>query len=173
MFSVKSLFLTVPVRFSLVDHKLTFSNLFSELPIRITSSSLVTAFLSTLALPASSSSSLLTSSALLPSNLAPLSLQLPSALTSSLEQTSKALDDYRREHDSLSYNARDIGRQKAKLDQLLASGVAEDEARRIVRVPNEQSRLASLLLLAQVDEAAKGMAGAAGGGMARMFASTV
>jgi translation initiation factor 3 subunit H len=43
----------------------------------------------------------------------------------------------------------------------------------MVRVPAEASRLNSLLLLAQVDEFAKGMAGAAGGGVARMFAGQV
>jgi translation initiation factor 3 subunit H len=182
---VPSLLTLFDIHLSLVDHKLTFSNLLVELPINIANSTLVNAFLATLSLPplALSSPSSSTTTApfspsslpLLPPNHNPLSLLLPSSLTTSLESTSRALDDYRREADSLSFNARDIARQKVKLDALLGpgSGVGEDEARRMVRVPAEASRLNSLLLLAQVDEFAKGMAGAAGGGVARMFAGQV
>lgn len=39
-------------------------------------------------------------------------------------------------------------------------------------MPEEASRLNGLLMLGQADEFAKGMAGAAGGGVARMYAST-
>ncbi|KAL7411024.1 hypothetical protein BDY24DRAFT_397412 [Mrakia frigida] len=145
---------------SLIAHQLTPSTLLSELPVTLTSTSLLTAFLSSL--PSAPSTT--------PNQ--PLSLNLPSSLLSSLQHTSQSLDDYRRESDSLSYNARDIARQKAKVEQLVHSGTSEEEARRIVRVPEEASRLNGLLMLGQADEFAKGMAGAAGGGVARMYAST-
>ena len=145
---------------SLIAHQLTPSNILSELPVTLTSTALLTAFLSSL--PAAPSSA--------PNQ--PLSLNLPTSLLSSLQHTSQSLDDFRRESDSLSYNARDIARQKAKVEQLVHAGQTEEEARRAVRVPDEASRLNGLLMLGQADEFAKGMAGAAGGGVARMYAST-
>lgn len=159
---------------SLVDHRLTFSNLLEELPLTITNSSLINAYLSTISLPSTSSSSSSLSDfqtpLLAPSHLPALNLNFPSSLTSSLEKTSRALDEFQRESNALSYNARDIARHQVRVDQLVASGVSEEEAKRQVRVPKEQSRTQSLMLLRQVEEFAQGMTAESGSGVAKMYA---
>ncbi|CED84402.1 Translation initiation factor 3, subunit h (eIF-3h) [Phaffia rhodozyma] len=157
---------------TLVDNRLTFSNLLEELPITITNSSLVTAYLSTLTAPATNDNNTFTSSptsTIPPLHLSALNLHFPSSLTTSVEQTSRSLDEFQRENNSLLFNARDIARQKTKVDQLVASGVPEDEAKRTVKVPAEGSRLNALLLLRQIDEFAKGLAGNASVGVAKMY----
>lgn len=164
---------------TLVDYRLTFSNLLEELPLTITNSALVSAYLSTVSLPSTSASGSSTSSTsldglanpLLPAaHLAPLNLGFPSSLTTSLERTTRALDDFQREANALSFNARDIARHQARVDGLVAGGVPEEEARRQVKVPKEQGRTQSLMLLRQVEECAKGMSAEAGAGVAKMYA---
>lgn len=163
---------------TLVDHRLTFANLLEELPLAITNSALVAAFLSTIALPTATSSGSTSGSTLdelsaplLPAaHLPPLALHFPASLTTSLERTTRALDDYQREANALSFNARDIARHQARVDGLVAGGVSEEDAKRQVKVPKETARTQSLMLLRQVEECAKGMSSEAGSGVAKMYA---
>lgn len=166
--------------YSLVNHRLTFSSILEEIPLKIRTNPLLSAFLGGLAATDSKASS---DSALPPSFSV---LDLGSAgLTKNLEQIGEAIDGYRTEEGNLAYLSRQIARERAKADNYVAKrkeesamrvaqGLAplpEEDVTRLFKIPTEPSRLESMLLLGQVDAYAKSLAGTASTGLVKMYAA--
>jgi len=172
---------------SLMNHRLTFSSILEEIPLKIRTNALLSAFLGTLA---GSSTEGLTSSAVAGSRLEGLEpsfsvLDLGTAgVTRNLEQIVEAVDNYRTEEGNLSYLSRQIARERAKAENYVmkrkeenqarvAQGLAplpEDDVSRLFKIPPEPSRLESLLLLGQIDAYSKSLAVTASTGLVKMYA---
>ncbi|KAH8120453.1 translation initiation factor 3 subunit 3 [Phellopilus nigrolimitatus] len=170
---------------SLIDHKLTFSSIVDEIPLRIRTNPLLNAFLNKLTKPSSPSTSpASSSSAALPPSFSPLDLNsVP--LTQNLSQVLDALDDYKTEEGNLAYHARQAGREKARAEAHMqkrreenalrtSQGLAplpEDDVSRLFKIPPEPSRLESILLLGQIDAYSKSLAEGASVGLVKMYAA--
>jgi len=165
---------------SLISHRLTFSSIFEELPLKVRTNPLLSSFLGTLA----ESDSHATPDA--PSALAPTFsvLDLGTAgVTRNMEQIVEAIEAYRTEEGNLSYLSRQIAREKAKADSYvakrkeenqlrIAQGLAplpEEDVARLFKIPPEPSRLESLLLLGQIDAYAKSLEVSASTGLVKMY----
>lgn len=174
---------------SLRVHRLTFSSILIELPLKIRTNALVSAFLSTLteptpAIPDASASHPTPSNAPLPPSFSQLDLG-GASLARSLEQLIDAVDASRTEENNLGYLARQIGRERARADAYVqkrreenagrvAQGLVplpEEDVSRLFKIPPEPSRLESTLLLGQVDAHAKALEGAAAMGLVKMYAA--
>lgn len=171
---------------SLVAHRLTFSSILEEIPLRIRTNALASTFLQKLAAPSLSpyTSGQLDegeTSAFGPS-FSVLDLG-QSGLSRSLELVSEAIDSYRTEDGNVAYLTRQIAREKVRAEtyvakrkeenaQRVAQGLSplpEEDVSRMFKIPAEPSRLESMLLLGQVDAYAKSMESHAGIGLVRMF----
>jgi translation initiation factor 3 subunit H len=173
---------------SLINHRLTFSTILEEIPLKIRTNALLSSFLGTLAEP---SPSLVqdalpesaTTSAIPPSF---SNLDLGSTgLARNLEQIIESIDAYRTEEGNLAYLGRQIGREKARAETYIskrkeenaariAQGLAplpEEDVQRLFKIPAEPSRLESMLLLGQVDAFAKSLEGSASTGLVKMYAA--
>lgn len=180
---------------SLIDSQLTFANIVEEIPIRIRTNPLVSAFLSTLTTSASASAPSFdhtstanpkdaTSSTTIPPWFSSLNLD-PNVLTTNLTSVLDALDDYKTEEGNLAFLSRQIAREKAKADShvqkrkeenalRVSQGLAplpEEDVSRLFKIPPEPNRLESTLLLGQVDAYAKSLADSSSINLAKMYAA--
>lgn len=171
---------------SLMTHRLMFSSILEEIPLRVRTNPLASTFLQKLAAP---SLTPYTSGQLDEGEASafgpPFSvLDLgQSGLSRSLEQVSEAIDNYRTEDGNVAYLTRQIAREKVRAEtyvakrkeenaQRVAQGLSplpEEDVSRMFKIPAEPSRLESMLLLGQVDAHAKSMESLAGIGLVKMF----
>ena len=172
---------------SLMNHRLTFSSILEEVPLKIRTNALLKAFLGSLA---GSSTAEWLSGATVGSSAAGVEpsfsvLDLGTAgVTRNLEQIVESVDNYRTEEGNLSYLSRQIARERAKADNYVmkrkeenqarvAQGLAplpEDDVSRLFKIPPEPSRLESMLLLGQIDAYSKSLAVTASAGLVKMYA---
>jgi translation initiation factor 3 subunit H len=170
-----------------MNHRLTFSSILEEVPLKIRTNALLRAFLGSLA---ESHTAAGLSGATVGSSAAGLEpsfsvLDLGTAgVTRNLEQIVEAVDNYRTEEGNLSYLSRQIARERAKAENYVmkrkeenqarvAQGLAplpEDDVSRLFKIPPEPSRLESLLLLGQIDAYSKSLAVTASTGLVKMYA---
>lgn len=180
---------------SLIDHKLTFANILVEIPVTFRNTALLDAFLSNISTPSSAGPSIVEpkmsellrkppTAALGPSYTS-LNLALEPVLTSSLESTLEIMEEHAAEAGNVGFQARQLGREKAKAEAYLARKKAENAAResqglsalpiedvnRLFKIPAEPSRLESTLLLGQIDSAAKRLAETAALGVVQLNAA--
>ena len=174
---------------SLIDHRLTFSAILEEVPLKIRTNALVSSFLGALTEASPSSvtrekPALATSTAAIPPSFS--RLNMGTANTSrNLELIVEALDQYKTEEGNLAYLQRQIAREKAKADAYvakrkeenasrIASGLAplpEEDVSRLFKIPPEPSRLESMLLLGRIDAYGKSLEETASTGLVKMYAS--
>ncbi|KII93207.1 hypothetical protein PLICRDRAFT_99606 [Plicaturopsis crispa FD-325 SS-3] len=173
---------------SLVNHRLTYSSILEEIPLKIRTNPLLSSFLGSLTEP-SASTSVHTSpehatTSALPPSFANLDLGT-SGLTRNLEQIVEAVDNYRTEEGNLAYLSRQIARERARADGYVArrkeenagrvaQGLAplpEEDISRLFKIPAEPNRLESMLLLGQIDAYAKSLGGTASTGLVKMYAA--
>ncbi|KAI0330552.1 hypothetical protein GY45DRAFT_1323492 [Cubamyces sp. BRFM 1775] len=174
---------------SLIDHRLTFSTILEEVPLKIRTNALVSSFLGTLSeatVPpaAATNPALATSSAAIPPSYSTLNLGLANT-SRNLELIVEALDNYKTEEGNLAYLQRQIAREKAKADAYVAkrkeenasrvaAGLAplpEEDVSRLFKIPPEPSRLDSLLLLGRIDAYGKSLEETASTGLVKMYAA--
>lgn len=173
---------------SLVNHRLTFSSILEEIPVKIRVNALLNSVLGTLTeshrslLPYGLPSEATTSA--IPPTYSTLNIGSV-GLTRNLEQLIEAVDNYKIEESNLAYLSRQIAREKLKVDQYVAKRREENAARiaqglaplpeenvgRLFKVPPEPSRLESMLLLGQIDGFAKSLASASSSGLVTMYAA--
>ena len=177
------------ITYSLIDHRLTFSTILEEVPLKIRTNALVSSFLSTLSeatVPpaAATNPALATSSAAIPPSYSTLNLGLANT-PRNLELIVEALDNYKTEEGNLAYLHRQIAREKAKADAYVAkrkeenasrvaAGLAplpEEDVNRLFKIPPEPSRLESLLLLGRIDAYGKSLEETASTGLVKMYAA--
>jgi translation initiation factor 3 subunit H len=161
---------------SIISHRLVFSSILEEVPLKIRTNALLSAFLSRTAEAPS------LSEALGPC-FAALDLGRGSTLTRSLEQLTDSIDAYRVEEGNLAYLSRQIAREKARADNYVAKrkeenatrvqqGLAplpEEDVGRLFKIAGEPSRLESMLLLGQIDAYGKSLEVSASGGVVKMY----
>ncbi|KAF5377587.1 hypothetical protein D9615_005335 [Tricholomella constricta] len=171
----------------LISHSLTFSSILEEVPLKIRTNPLLSAFLDTVTQPdetlAEIESGLGTGSAIPPS-FARLDFGT-AGLTRNLEQIVEAVDNYRTEEGNLAYLSRQIARERMKADAYVAKrkeenatrvaqGLAplpEEDVARLFKIPAEPSRLESMLLLGQIDAYGKSLGETASTGLVKMYAA--
>ncbi|KAG2023411.1 translation initiation factor 3 subunit 3 [Coprinopsis cinerea AmutBmut pab1-1] len=169
---------------SLISHRLTFSSILEEVPLKIRTNPLLSSFLGTLTETRKEpvqDATLPSGSALAPSFSV---LDLGTAgTTRNLEQIVEALESYRTEEGNLSYLSRQIARERAKAEAYIAKRKEENQVRiaqglaplpeedvsRMFKIPPEPSRLESLLLLGQIDGYAKNLESTASMGLVKMY----
>ena len=171
---------------SLMNHRLTFSSILEEVPLKIRTNALLSAFLGSLAesrATAGLGPTVGSSTAGVESSFSVLDLGT-AGVTRNLEQIVEAVDNYRTEEGNLSYLSRQIARERAKAENhvmkrkeenqtRVAQGLAplpEDDVSRLFKIPPEPSRLESLLLLGQIDAYSKSLAVTASTGLVKMYA---
>jgi translation initiation factor 3 subunit H len=172
----------------LVNHRLTFSNILEEIPVKIRINPLLNSVMGALTeshcspLPSAQSSGA-TTSVIQPTY---STLNIGSVgLTRNLEHLIEAVDNYKLEEGNLAYLSRQIARERLKADQYVAKrreenvtrtaqGLAplpEENVSRLFKIPPEPSRLESMLLLGQIDGFAKSLASASSTGLVTMYAA--
>ena len=172
---------------SLMNHRLTFSSILEEVPLKIRTNALLKAFLGSLAGPSTaeglSGATVGSSAAGVEPSFSVLDLGT-AGVTRNLEQIVESVDNYRTEEGNLSYLSRQIARERAKADNYVmkrkeenqarvAQGLAplpEDDVSRLFKIPPEPSRLESMLLLGQIDAYSKSLAVTASAGLVKMYA---
>jgi len=182
---------------SLIHAKLTPSNILEEVPLYIQSSALLTAFLSTIASPLTASFNTATSSAPYahPKTRSPplpstpfASLGLPSSsdpegpvsLASTLSALLTSMDTHNTALSTLSFQARQLGRDRTRLEAVVAKRKAENEVRAQQGLPplppsaeeaalQEPSRLETMCALTGVEGAAKALSEVSGTGLVRAY----
>jgi len=173
---------------SMTNHKLTFTSILEEIPLKVRTNPLLSAFLTTLSEPRPPSSKQPLHSDVHHTPLSPLysTLDLGNpTLTKNLENVVEAIDNYKTEEGNLAYHIRQIAREKARADAYIAKrkeesanrvaqGLAplpEEDVSRLFKIPPEPSRLESMLLLGQVDAYAKTLEGTSGLSLVKMYAA--
>ncbi|KAI0830680.1 hypothetical protein BC628DRAFT_1355112 [Trametes gibbosa] len=174
---------------SLIDHRLTFSSILEEVPLKIRTNALLSSFLGTLAEPSVSAAVQTNPALAVPSSAIPpsySSLNLGNAnMPRNLELIVEALDNYKTEEGNLAYLQRQIARERAKADsyvakrkeenvQRVAAGLAplpEEDVNRLFKIPAEPSRLESMLLLGRIDAFGKSLEETASTGLVKMYAA--
>ncbi|KAK4055883.1 hypothetical protein OIO90_003140 [Microbotryomycetes sp. JL221] len=183
---------------SLIENGVVPSNILEEVPVTVRSSPLLTAFLSTLVTPTSNTSSSSTSSLARTSQLDPhasfaalslptssLPAALPSPLTAPINALLTSLDTHSQHLSTLSFQSRQLARDKARVESLPAvqRRRQENEQRQkdglslLPLLPEEQalqqepSRFDTLLALGAVEGAANGLSEATGTSLVRSFGS--
>lgn len=174
---------------SLIDHRLTFSSIVEEIPLRVRANPLLSSFLETLStsspVPTSDPDpSTATSTAALPPSFSALNLGSAN-VSRNLEQIVEALDAYKTEDGNLGYLQRQIAREKNRVEQYVtkrkeenasrvAAGLAplpEEDVSRIFKIPPEPSRLESVLLLGRIDAFSKSLEEVSSTGLVKMYAA--
>lgn len=174
---------------SLINHRLTFSSILEEVPLKIRTNALLSSFIGIMseAAPSTlddSSPSLATSSSAVPPSFSTLNLGT-SSVSRNLESIIEALDNYKTEEGNLAYMQRQIAREKARADAYvakrkeenagrIAQGLAplpEEDVSRLFKIPAEPSRLDSMLLLGKIDAYAKSLAETSSTGLVKMYAA--
>lgn len=155
----------------------------TPLPVEITSSALVSAFLATLTTPAVPTAPSLSSPAVpLPPAFLPLVNPLPHSLPDYLSNTLDALTLHTHEANNLAFMTRQIAREKSKHEAAIKEREEENARRRktgqpelptisseLRTGPKEPSRLEMICLQGQVDGLAKSMGAEAGKGLVRCY----
>jgi len=171
---------------SLTARRLMFSSILEEIPLRIRTNPLASAFLQRLAAPGVSTHTSAQLEERETSAIAPSFSVLDlgqSGLSRSLEQVSEAIDNYRTEDGNVAYLTRQIAREKLRAETYVAkrkeenaqrvtqglSPLPEEDVSRLFKIPPEPSRLESMLLLGQVDAYAKSLESLAGVGLVKMY----
>ena len=104
-------------------------------------------------------------------------------MTRNLEQIIDTVDAYRTEEGNLAYMSRQIAREKAKADSYVAKRkeenatrvaqglppLPEEDVSRIFKIPQEPSRLDSMLLLGQLDSYGNSLGGTSRTGLVKMY----
>ncbi|KAH9950475.1 hypothetical protein B0H21DRAFT_723490 [Amylocystis lapponica] len=176
---------------SLINHRLTFSSIMEEVPLKIRTNALLSSFVGTLseapvsplagADPASAASS-----TALPPSFSALDLGA-SSVSRNLEHIIEALDSYKTEEGNLAYLQRQIAREKTRAETYVgkrkeenaarvAQGLAplpEEDVSRLFKIPPEPSRMESLLLLGKIDAYAKSLGETSSTGLVKMYAAKV
>lgn len=170
-----------------MGHRLTFSAILEEIPLRIRTNPLLSSFLGVLAAP-----SQMTPNASAQLGCSPKGTIGPSysaldlgnyGLARNLEQVAEAIDNYRTEEGNVAYLSRHIAREKLRLETQLAkrreenaqrvaqglNPLPEEDVSRMIKIPSEPSRLESLLLLGQMDAYAKTLENTAALGLVKMY----
>ncbi|THH30075.1 hypothetical protein EUX98_g4102 [Antrodiella citrinella] len=173
---------------SLIDHRLTFSTIVEEIPLRVRTNALMSAFLDTLATsspsPAGAAPSLASSTTALPPSYSVLNLG-GVGVARNLEQIVEAMDAYKTEEGNLGYLQRQIAREKARAEGYVmkrkeenatrvAQGLAplpEEDVSRLFKIPPEPSRLESMLLLGRIGAYAKSVEETSSAGLVKMYAT--
>lgn len=186
---------------NLADHRLTVSNFLQEIPLNIQSSALLTAFLATLVAPPKTSefNSVVSNASwgqansggtcklvdFLPSY-SPLAVpsstnaESPVSLTETLLATINSIDTHNTVLSTLSFQIRQLARDRARLESVINKRKAENETRAqqgLAPLPpsteeaalKEPSRLESMCALSGVDSAAKKLTESSGLGVVRAF----
>jgi len=173
---------------SLINQRLTFSNILEEVPVKVRINPLLNSVLGTLTESHRSPLSYVLPSEATTSAIPPIynTLNIGSVgLTRNLEQLIEAVDNYKVEESNLAYLSRQIARERLKVDQYItkrreenatrvAQGLAplpEENINRLFKIPQEPSRLESLLLLGQIDGFAKSLSSASSSGLVTMYAA--
>jgi translation initiation factor 3 subunit H len=172
----------------MINHKLMFTSIMEEVPLKIRINPLLGAFVSTLAerhpTPLTQPLPSEVYSTSLPPLYSTLDLGNPT-LTKNLESVVEAIDNYKTEEGNLAYHTRQIAREKARAEAYVAKrkeenanraaqGLAplpEEDVSRIFRIPPEPSRLESMLLLGQVDAYAKTLEGTSTLSLVKMYSA--
>jgi translation initiation factor 3 subunit H len=174
--------------YSLINHRLIFSSILEEIPLKVRTNPLLSSFLGALkeTVPSPLSNSPLDSPSV--SSLPPSFTTLDfgtAGLTKNLEQLVEVIDSYRTEESNLAYLSRQIARERARAEAYVqkrkdeniarvAQGLApfpEEDVARVFKIPNEPSRLESMLLLGQVDAYAKSLSGTASTNLVKMYSA--
>ncbi|KZT72742.1 hypothetical protein DAEQUDRAFT_684954 [Daedalea quercina L-15889] len=174
---------------SLIDHRLTFSSILEELPVKVRTNALMGSFLQTLTEPSAppvvgDHPSAATSTAALPPSFSTLNLGTAS-VSRNLEHIIEAVDAYKTEEGNLAYLHRQIAREKQKAEGYVtkrkeenaarvAQGLAplpEEDVNRLFKIPPEPSRLESMLLLGRIDAYSKALAETSSTGLVKMYAA--
>jgi translation initiation factor 3 subunit H len=173
---------------SMINHKLTFNSIMEEVPLKIRTNPLLSAFVSTLSehRPTTPTQPLPSEvySTSLPHLYSTLDLGNPT-LTKNLENVIEAVDNYKLEEGNLAYHTRQIAREKTRAEAFVtkrkeenanrtAQGLAplpEEDISRIFKIPPEPSRLESMLLLGQVDAYAKTLEGTSSLSLVKMYSA--
>ncbi len=162
----------------MTNHKLTFTSILEEIPLKVRTNPLLSAFLTTLSEPCPTSSKQPLHSDVYHTPLSPLysTLDLGNpTLTKNLENVVEAIDNYKTEEGNLAYHIRQIAREKARADAYIAKrkeeSATEEDVSRLFKIPHEPSRLESMLLLGQVDAYAKTLEGTSGLSLVKMYAA--
>ena len=173
---------------SLIDHRLTFSTIMEEVPVKIRTNALVGAFLGSLSEAAPSVSTAgpaaASSSVAIPPSYSRLNLGTANT-PRNLELIVEALDNYKTEEGNFAYLQRQIGRERAKAEAYvakrkeenasrIAAGMAplpEEDVSRLFKIPPEPSRLESMLLLGRIDAYGKSLEETASTGLVKMYAT--
>ncbi|KAF9460824.1 hypothetical protein BDZ94DRAFT_1265233 [Collybia nuda] len=171
---------------SLIQHRLTFSSILEEVPLKIRTNPLLSSFIGTMTEPSLSSgldiAPATATNSTIPASFAALDLGT-SGLTRNLEQIVDAVDNYRTEEGNLAYLSRQIARERGRADNYVAKRKEENQARvaqglaplpeediaRLFKIPAEPSRLESMLLLGQIDAFGKSLGGMASTGLVKMY----
>ncbi|KAI0030645.1 hypothetical protein K488DRAFT_79515 [Vararia minispora EC-137] len=171
---------------SLISNRLTFSTILEEVPIKIRTNPLLSAFLDNLtrptpsAFPDAPSASAYTSS--FPPSYSHLALG-NATLSKNIENLLEALDAYKTEENNLAYHSRQIAREKTRAEQYIAKRkeenaqrvaqglvpLPEEDIKRLFKIPPEPSRLESMLLLGQVDAYSKALESSSGTALVKMY----
>jgi translation initiation factor 3 subunit H len=174
--------------YSVINHKLTFTSILQEIPLKIRTNPLLSAFVTALSEPRPTSLTQPLHSDVHHAPLSPLysTLDLGNpTLTKNLENVVEAIDNYKTEEGNLAYHIRQIAREKARAEAYVtkrreenvnrvAQGLAplpEEDVSRLFKIPTEPSRLESMLLLGQVDAYAKTLEGTSGLSLVKMYAA--
>ncbi|TYJ56826.1 hypothetical protein B9479_002436 [Cryptococcus floricola] len=169
---------------TLQEYGITSATLLAPLPVKVASSALLDAFISTLSTPAPSASapSLSSPSTPLPPSFSPLLNPLSTSLTSYLQNTLDALTLHSHEANNIAFLSRQIAREKSKHEQVIKDREEENVRRRkagLSEFPEigeevrggtkEPSRLEMVCLGGTVEGVSKGMAAEAGKGLVRAY----
>ncbi|KZS96137.1 hypothetical protein SISNIDRAFT_473518 [Sistotremastrum niveocremeum HHB9708] len=176
---------------NLVEHGLTFSSVFEEIPVEVRKSALLNAFLGGLK-EARLEPDFSPRSALgvkevrtLGSKYGVLDLNGPGQVNRNLEQVIERLDEYKTEEGNVAYLTRQSAREKARAELYVqkrkeenaarvAQGLAplpEEDVSRLFKIPGEPSRLESMLLLGQIDGYTRSLAVASSDVLVKTYAT--
>ncbi|CAG8528033.1 6058_t:CDS:2 [Ambispora gerdemannii] len=171
---------------SLQKKKLTFSNIFEELPIAIKNSHLVTALLHSLneyePLPIKALDKDKVEVPLTP-NFDTLELSLDPYIEKNLEFLLEAVEEYGQEQSNLAFWQRSYAREQSKLQQYLQKRKQENQTRqaagleplpeedisKLFKLPPEPSKLDSLLITSQINNYCKQLNQYAGPTLGKLF----
>lgn len=168
---------------SLAENSVTSATLLQPLPLNLSSPALVSAFLSTLSSPASSSTpSLSGPSVPLPNTFPKLVNSLPSSVPAYINDTLDALTLHAHESNNIAFLSRQIAREKAKHEATVRDREEENARRKkqgLAELPaigpemrggtKDPSRLELLCLQGQVDGLARNLGAEAGVGAVRCY----
>lgn len=169
-----------------MSHRLTFSSILEEVPLKIRTNPLLSAFLGKLTETSDEGlpSAIIGANSGLAPSFSVLDLGT-GGVARNLEQIIEAVDNYRTEEGNLSYLTRQIARERSKAENYVAKrkeenagrvaqGLAplpEEDVTRLFKIPAEPSRLESMLILGQIDAYGKSLAGTASTGLVKMYAA--